>query len=219
MAFSFLKLLKKEPSEADIVLADLKKKYRFVDIRLLRKLMCQELYMRSLSEKKKALEKEYAERSARCVALIKDIQLHEACERYTGSPEGWYEYIPDSYKNTVYRTRRVEIEYLVSGNLSENILKAMYITYFENPERSLLVRFVVHCDSVMPSPKGLCLIVSDPFGSIRLEPLESTCKPVNKDAIVNMIGKMLLIDVRMEVSERGIIYVPYSIAKWADSMY
>ena len=199
-------------STGDEVLDSYVKKYPGVDIELLKQLMEQEKHLtkvlnerRILLEKKAELENEWAEH-------VKENMFRHYLETVTCTPSGWYENMGEEYENTVYNKDRMEIESIVQGNLSELYLETMRkMTLKYNTDqkvnRRINPRMILHCDSVVKSKDGPCLILSDPCGYIKTAPV----KNVPYDLACSWIGMVLVCSVSFDVCMFG--HVEYNVSE------
>ena len=121
---------------------------------------------------------------------------YQKIRELTGAGYGWYENIPNEYRNTIYAKHRYVVEQYAKGNLSKEFLFQMkYMCHRLNRDKVTL-QFFLACDGVIPCGNEVRLILEDPYNKIVTEPI-----PVKTDRICQMIGKMLIVKLCMYESK------------------
>lgn len=130
-------------------------------------------------------------------------------KEYTGTEYGYYEDIPPEADNTIYTRHRLLVEQYAQANMSPEHIAAMRDIAIKHIApikfiRSDVVtwRYVARLDSIIPTPEGTILTVSDPYGSITTKPSQK----VSVEQIEPMIGKMIIISLEYNVAENAFYY-------------
>lgn len=125
----------------------------------------------------------------------------------TGAGYGWYEELPEAYRDTVYAKKRYLVEQNAEGNLSKAFLFEMQYFGARYRKNVFKIKFFLVCHGIMPYEDGISFVFGDPYNRIVTEKIPYTREI--KRRMESMIGKMAAVIMSVNIKENT--YKPLKI--------